>query len=724
MQNKQKLTYGIKGKLISATAMLLVALIMVVSSSYAWFTLSTAPEVTGINTAVGANGALEMALRYNGDVKEGQVSGDSNLYWGNLVNLDKNSHGINYGVELITLLPSMLNVSGTGLSGTPLQTPEYGADGRVSILKPNSILGTYDDTKENFYPSNGLGFRAVGTASGMTDRQLGYRNAKSNAATATAQATNMASSSLKNNGGTLANIAVKKAMSTGDSYTQEDVSALLAIVNDLLGTDTKTGAIQYIEKAYVEYIRMYVAGTSGGASDDATWKLMDSAIAGGGDLFTMFDSDTGVFSVGEVSVVLPASLSDPIKALAATKAKVVEAKTALDDMADDGADATFNWDTINVPLYKLADINNMEINGIKASEANDKMSDIVNGVASQGVSVTMKSGGGVYADIADHCGDYSTAVVIEQLSSGGFTVNNVNAKMSTASTVSPAHLVGVGNNMSTLSPAPSSEGGEAKPFTEYYGFILDLAFRTNAKESNLLLQTEAIDRIYDDNTNDATMGHGSTMTFKSTSGNFDDIQVAALMKHIRLVFFTPNDDAETGGIILAYAKLNMDSGVTTDANGVTAGIYLYTSSYTTDASGNYLDESGAVAYYKYDGKYYSVANWDATNSVPVANATESTTFEKAATTETTLEGTNAVITALTQNTQHNVSVLVYLDGTTITNADVAYDAATSMTGTMNLQFASSANLVPMEYADLHTPGANTNTSADANTSTDAGTQGN
>ena len=59
---------GHKKKLTAAVAMLLVSAIMVVSSTYAWFTLSTAPEVTGITTTVGANGNLEIALSpENGD---------------------------------------------------------------------------------------------------------------------------------------------------------------------------------------------------------------------------------------------------------------------------------------------------------------------------------------------------------------------------------------------------------------------------------------------------------------------------------------------------------------------------------------------------------------------------------------------------------------------------------------------------------------------------------
>ena len=64
---------------------------------------------------------------------------------------------------------------------------------------------------------------------------------------------------------------------------------------------------------------------------------------------------------------------------------------------------------------------------------------------------------------------------------------------------------------------------------------------------------------------------------------------------------------------------------------------------------------------------------------------------------------NAIM-SLTQNTAHALSVLVYLDGNEVTNADVAATGSTSMTGKMNLQFSSSATLVPMEYSGLYIPG--------------------
>ena len=45
-------------KLMGAIAMLLVASIMMSATSYAWFVLSTAPEVTDLTTTAGANGCV------------------------------------------------------------------------------------------------------------------------------------------------------------------------------------------------------------------------------------------------------------------------------------------------------------------------------------------------------------------------------------------------------------------------------------------------------------------------------------------------------------------------------------------------------------------------------------------------------------------------------------------------------------------------------------------
>lgn len=449
MNKKQsKRQRDIKTKLMAAICMLLVSSIMMVSTTYAWFTLSTAPEVTGITTAVGANGNLEIALL----PKDGQVDsissavGDSmlaieakNVTWGNLVDLSDSSV---YGLDSITLYPAALN-GNYGAEGyldsigdILLQTPNYGSDGRVATLNANTVNGYYDATEKDFMPNDYMGVRAVGTASGMTDRQLVYRNARSAAATAASQAKSTASSSLNNNGSTLANVAIKKG--TGqNNYDMADLNSMKAIVDDLLGTDTKTGSLEYIETAYMQYILAYASSADIKDVDAEETSQKYKAVQGLVDAqgATLSSVVGGLTTAG---VSLPAALDTAIGKYNTTKANVVSAQTQLNTLIGQ-AKATYTWDDIRPVLILLADPDNMQVNGIKAGEImqGDNMSTLVNSVASGGLKVSMRSGGGVYADIADHCGDFTAQVVIEEVTYNNLTLKNMTARMETVSTRSP-----------------------------------------------------------------------------------------------------------------------------------------------------------------------------------------------------------------------------------------------------------------------------------------------
>ncbi|MBQ6700144.1 MAG: hypothetical protein IJM98_05730 [Oscillospiraceae bacterium] len=693
----------IKSKLMAAIAMLLVSSIMMVSSTYAWFTLSTAPEVTGISTAVGANGNLEIALLpKTGDTNAiGSAVGDSmlaieakNTTWGNLVDLSDNSV---YGLDAITLYPAALNGTYGGdnnylstIGSVMLQTPTYGSDGRVATLNPNTSNGYYNATEKNFFPNSDMGVRAIGTASGMTDRQLEYRNARSAANTASAQAKSVASSSLNNNGSTLANIAIKKG--TGStSYDLDDINALKTIVDDLLGTDSKTGVLQHIENAYKQYILAYAAsgavpvvtvqGENGAEEADVQpWNAVKGLVSG-----TLANMLTGLSTAGVGN--LPDAFTDATTAYATTLASVEEAETKIDELLESG-NTSFGWDDVSEILYCLADPDKMEVNGILAKDImyrdengeTPNMSALVNSVASGGLKVTMKSEGGVYADIADHCGDYNVSVVIEEVSYNGLKLSNMTARMETKSDVKPARLT-VANSAVESAGAPASGDTSDQPITDMFGYVIDLAFRTNAAESKLMLQKNAVDRIYSDNDNEGTMGHGSNMTFNLVSSELiklvgegenatqDYTKLKELTGAIRMVFFVPGEDSNQ---VIACGRLDAANAAMNSNGEWVADIILYDEVATTTSS---TDEEG--------------------------NTTTSTTIS---TVDRTATGDgNYEIMPLTQNQAHKLSVLVYLDGNHVVNDDVAAAAATSMVGKLNLQFSSSATLVPMDYAQLHTP---------------------
>ena len=359
----------------------------------------------------------------------------------------------------------------------------------------------------------------------------------------------------------------------------------------------------------------------------------------------------------------------------------------------------------------------------------------------------MATGGGVYADIADQSGDYTASITIDRVEYNGIVLNDMAARMETKTSVTTPYLDAIAAAVS-VAGAPEGTGGATLPISDMYGYIIDLAFRTNAADSKLLLQATPADRIYTDNTNEETMGHGSTMSFAATTTDFTNEQVKELMRAIRIVFFNP-----TSKNVIATAKLDVDKAELT-ADGITAEMYVYKlndgTPVTTYSAATYTENSGVTYYTKStqevyteisdeaaaaatvqlyttadnatyteatyvacSGPYYTKGTKDVYNPVDdaaAAAAAAGTLYTQSVNSTGATRLADTEIMPLAQNTATALSCLVYLDGNKVTNASVAATAPTSMTGKMNLQFSSSANLVPMDYAALYIPsGSNTGT---------------
>lgn len=677
---------SIKSKLMAAVSMLLVSTIMMVSSTYAWFTLSTAPEVTGIQTAVGANGNLEMALL----PKDGQVesitsaAGDSgldlvqrNVTWGNLVSLSKDGTNL-YGLDKITMYPSALNTDAANankLNGEFfLKTPQYGADGRVSALVGNALASYYDG--ENFPASDSsMGVRGIGVSSGMSPRELAYRDAKGAVSTYAAAARNKAANSLNTNGSALAGIAIEYgANGAAAEFDANDIAAMEAMIADL------KVAMQNIDTAYMQAILALAASNEG--SDEAYLGVKGLVDAEGATLATV------LAGLGEFGVEVPAdTIGAWIVEYQASVADIAAAENALEALSGE----TYTWTQIRPVLVALADPTAMTVNGFSTEGLSGKLGELASSVMNQGgINVAMGTGSGVFADIADQCGNYTASVTIPQISYGSsINLTDVKAKMTTNTTVNPTRLSAVSTAVNSAG-APTPTEGAAQPLSDMYGYIIDLAFRTNAANSTLKLQREGIDRIYSDQTknNEDTQGGGSSMTFSSLDlMNFSNDQVKALMNAIRIIFFDP-DSKE----IIKRGKLDVANADVT-ADGVTAEIVLFTTKYEKVT----YSADSTDTYYVLD---------DATNAYKVTS-TAKADEDAGKQLYKAVEDTSDDIMELTQNAAHKLSVLVHLDGDLVGNDDVAFNSEVSMTGTMNLQFASSANLVPMEYTNLHQGGSET-----------------
>lgn len=611
MTQAQSKSYGgVKKKLMGAVCMLLVASIMMVSSTYAWFTLSTAPEITGISTSVGANGNLEMALLPTtgnlGEITSGvgdskdtaeQSVVNANVTWGNLVDLSDAS----YGASNFVLNPARLNIDNAGKVATNsiLMTAKYGTDGRVTELAANTVDGTYDAAKTSFVAGN-KGVRGIGVAAAMSDAQLAMRNAIAQVAMNVSSAKTTIQNSLTTNGSALATLAINYATNKNYSAKDTDVTALNAMITALTTAKTSLGkAIQYAMMAE-------------SLSKDANAKT------------TVDEYNLNTASTYDATISTAKAAYDAINI----------PETATTDSAKDVMSALIGND---------ATVSDVELSKIKDEGNIDKIAS----AAMSGGLVVVPGEASPYTKTAVLTGNFTTAITVAEVNYGGVKLTNVKATMKTNATgnvMAPvaAYIAGL-----TAREDTTGTNESANKITDLYGYAVDLAFRTNATGSSLQLQVDAAQRIYSDSNETSTQGNGSYMEF--TKGDLTATQFANLMGAVRIVFV---DSANT---IVAGAKLNVPA-IEADATTVKAPLKMVKVNVTTE--------------------------------------TKSVEFTDTAVADN-------VITTLEQGTAKQLTVITYLDGDIVDNSMVSATSARSMTGSMNLQFASSATLVPMDYTPLH-----------------------
>lgn len=649
---------SLRKKLLAAIAMLLVACIMTVSSTYAWFTLSTAPEVKGISTTIGANGNLEMALgthdTFFGTTDPSSYVGSSyaktgdytvsNVTWGNLVDLSDGS----YGLDKITLYPSRLNSDAGNLVNrtSPLKYPKYGPDGRVTELVANSLVGAYDSTTGGFIYTPGTGNESagvsgVGSASTMSKRAFAVMNYKSAITSSKAAATNAAKDAIRLYGGQLAAVALKYQNDDGTGVVAEaDIAILKSLIAKL--QESNNANSDALKSAVL--LALSAADTLG----DTEWEIL-VGLANGKDIVEyMAALDTASEMTG---TTLPSDITDELVA----QYELIQGK--IDDASADlpeSGDGT--WSDIKDSVSALLVASGIEIGGytiteIKADYAangmgGDVVKDLFNKVSDGSLAYTFTEDSGIFADIAVLTGSYTSSMAFpEGTEVEGLDLNMLGSKpvnVESSSLVPAQGDIGVMYLALADLEAPAADPNATQPLTDTYGYIIDLLFRTNATESDLLLQTEAANR-YMEGASSETMGGGSNITF-TVGAEYTADKIEGLAAGIRVVFF------DNSGAILAVAVLDVDNG-TIAGDAYKMNLYLH--EFTINAEG--VITVGAV---KSDAK----------------------------------------LTALTANEKTGISALVYLDGDVIDNSHAGVQ--TGLEATVNLQFASSVELKPMENADL------------------------
>ena len=509
-----------------------------VSASFAWITLSSAPEITGIHTQVGANGSLEIAL-LNADtyldpsgirtgVGDSQVVQEalmSNLSWGNVIDLSDPA----YGLDQISMTPAQLNVTDAGVvrSGF-LSTAQFGLDGRVErIASENasaaySELGfVYDAEKQSY------GVRGIGALPQLSPQQSALTNAQSMVGAYISTATGTMEALWNSHGHELMDIFLRRYLLNSNTFSEADVTALRNVV-----VKAQT-AYDYVDAAMRQGIIGYAAAQ---ISDPDLFRTLRDNVEN-----TMIPLS---MLLDMIPASLPAGYSKWIGETDSIRTQLKQALVICNSLR--GKEAA--WDQIS-PVVEVL------INGRKAYLGNERLgSSEAFAKLAEDTLLALPSEAGVLGKIADYIGNYSVLFDFNHLAS-------VEAR--TTSTVSRPYLSQVAKVLDGLEIVEPDKLPLKAALEDICGFAIDLAFRSNA-DTQLLLQTDAAARI-DDGSN-VPETYGSYMRFSSDQLSVE--QMVLLMDAIRIGFL------DNQNRLLAVGKMNTSNYVE-EENGVRAAMYLY-----------------------------------------------------------------------------------------------------------------------------------------------------
>ena len=606
-----------KRRLFIALTLVVICLVSLISVSFAWLSLSRTPEVTGIETNIGANGNLEIALLTSqtymhpeeirtsiGSSMERQEATVSNIFWGNVIDLRDES----YGLGQISLLPARLDVMAIEdrhlVNNNLLMAPYYGTDGRFSQFNSEMVSGAYQEGDFYYSPQQAQhGVRGVGTISNVTAQQVALTEAKTAVVSYQSAATRAMESVWRANGAGIFDIFYRMYVQDAQTFTSEDIAVLRDTATRMLGV------LDYVDSALRQGIIGYAASVM---SNEDDFKGLRDTVGNASISLSML--------MQSVPISVPDSFRDSITRLERDKTSVraaINCCDVMDGRTPTDADIAAILVTCRLIEPKLVYFGETTIPDMNGTLAADNLLKLFAG----------RSNNGVMDGVADYIGSYSVFFTYKE----GVSVE-VRGELLTGT----PSLTAVSEQLNKLTVAGSVTSSHVV-LDNIYGYAVDMAFRCNAT-SDLLLQTMPALRVDNNSEFEQAQGGGSFIRFASE--RLALAQMVPLMDAIRIGFLNNQND------LIAIAKPNTSNFEETE-EGVVAPLYLY-------------DYSVAV-----DG------------SISVGERLKD----------------DATITALPESTPIVLTVVVWLDGDHVENSHVDINAQ-SVTGVLNLQFASSAELDP------------------------------
>lgn len=533
-----------KRKLLITVCSLLLCFTTLVSVSFAWIALSRAPEITGIETTVGANGSLEIALlneiTYSdpslirttvGDSQVAQDAEKSNLSWGNVIDLSDEG----YGLGQVSMLPSSLNVMDSEdnrdiVKSSMLSTVEFGSDGRAGNVDLETISAVFSEDKFTYYLENqSYGVRGIGTTPAISPQQHALTNAKSMVSTYTSAASEITEAAWSAHGGELLDIFLRRYLWNSNEFEKMDAAAL----HDM--TLKVYRAYSYFDAA----LRQVMIGYAASVMDDMEQfrELRETVENTGVPLPDVLET---------LPISIPSEVVERIRAVDEGKKELQAAVLAFDDLRG----SRFSWEQISPMMNVLINGNRAFLGEHKLSSAKAYMS------AKDAAVLTLPPGSGRLAEAADYCGNYS--IIFDY--SEAFVVEVI-----TVSAEKTPCLQQMMEILQQWEPAGQKSAVSSAELEDIYGFAIDMAFRSNS-DTQLLLQTEAVARVNGEKQALQTSGNGSSICLNAEQ--FSEERIVNLMDAMRIGFLDNQNN------LLAIAKMNT-SNYTKTKDGISALLYLY-----------------------------------------------------------------------------------------------------------------------------------------------------
>lgn len=700
---------------VTAVLLLLVMSIsMLTSATFAWITLSSSPEVSGLGTTIATNGNLEIALSDTDGLQpdESEV-GDSgknvalsNLTWGNLINLSDSS----YGLDSLVLRPATLNTR--DLINSPMSAVNYGSDGRVTNYVTDFAFTNYEKDKNTFTvpDSTQYGVRAVSsvtykdiTGNAFLVTQLDTINRDFNTAQGQFQAIYQ-NDSYMNTVGSLVGVHVGYVLGDGEdvSVSSTDMDYLVSIMKDF------RTCMENIGKIIVEMMNLhqYLALTDGDVYSAYTFE----------DIFMVNYDGSSTFSSSNLNNTVLNNYKDRIPSIETFRTAWVKTVNSYNGIMKANENSVVYWkEHLMSSVNLLCDMNTATLDGDTAAEmqadminkalaiitssatdhvavihegalkAADQLIDGNLNVAAGKVSITVVVPQSIKDKISEQLGSFGAALVPDTLT--------LKPEIYTAATP-PALL---DTDYKTANQAASGGSNlKGQPIAaDTYAMAIDFWLRTNVQNSLLILEGDI-------QTTEVTLVDAEGNAVLDDNGNEMTETVVIGYSGVNRVWDELDDED-------SEASLMIPEGGTSLTQGSGSCYIFYSDDPEQQAQSKNMLRAMRVAFVDENGNLLVQAYMDVDSAVEDSGRVivplklrEQSEVVLADGSILVDENGNAItryIQLMPQNEAQRITAIIYLDGSILTNSEVL--EAGTIKGQLNIQFGTTEmSMKALDDADL------------------------